>query len=236
MIISILSGKGGTGKTTLTASIAVTLAEKGSKVAAVDVDAGLGNLCLNLGVLEKTVFCLDDYFNGTELDKILIPYSENLMLLPASNKIKYYSEPNYDRLFNELSESFEYILIDCPAGIGNTVLNAAKCSDMVIIVTNTDISAVKDAEIKSTAINEFTDNVFLVVNRVSKKLINSGSSGNIDDIMDTLATRLIGYVFEDNQIIISGNKSIPAVKSKRFKQKPNIEKIASRICDLRREI
>ncbi len=216
-VIVITSGKGGVGKTTTTANIGTALALEGKKVVLVDADIGLRNLDIVLGLENRIVYDLVDVVEKTcRLKQALVRDKrfEGLYLLPAAqtrdkNAV---SPEQMQQLCEELKQEFDYVLIDCPAGIEQGFKNAVAGADKAIIVTVPEVSAVRDADriIGLLASSELPDPK-LVINRVRTDMVKRGDMINIDDTLDILGIDLIGVVPDDEKIIVSSNRGEPVV-------------------------
>lgn len=220
-VIVITSGKGGVGKTTTTANIGVGLASMGNKVVLIDTDIGLRNLDVVMGLENRIVYDLVDVVRGEcRLKQALIKDKkyEGLCLLPAAqtkdkNAV---TQEQMLKLCNDLKEEFDYVLVDCPAGIEQGFKNAIAGADKAIVVTTPEISAVRDADriIGLLEANEIL-NPKLLINRIKIDMVKKGDMMNIDDIIDILAIELLGVVPDDENIIISTNRGEPAVKDEK---------------------
>ncbi len=211
----VTSGKGGVGKSTTTANLGVGLAKNGNTVVLMDADIGLRNLDVILGLENRIVYNSMDVMEGTcKLKQALIKDKrfDNLYLLPASqtNDKMDVSESMMKKLVEELKKKFDYVLIDCPAGIEQGFKNAIVGADKALIVTTPEVSAIRDADrvIGILAANEMTD-IKLVINRVKIKLIKEGNMLHMDDITDILGLDVVGVVPDDEAIVISTNKGEP---------------------------
>ncbi len=213
--IVVTSGKGGVGKTTTTANIGAGLAVLGHKVALVDADIGLRNLDLFMGLENRVVYHLVDVIEGRASWKKAIirdKRMENLVLLPSAQaRDKDSVTPRQmKQLINELKEEFDFVLLDCPAGIEGGFKNAVAGADQAIVVVNPEISSVRDADrviglLEAEEIKE----IGLVVNRLKPNMVKRGEMLAIKDIVDLLAVNLLGIVPEDEGIVISSNKGEP---------------------------
>lgn len=216
-VIVITSGKGGVGKTTTTANIGTGLALSGKKVVLIDTDIGLRNLDVVMGLENRIVYDLVDVVEGfCRVKQALIKDKryEGLYLLPAAQtRDKTAVNPQQMmKLCDELKQEFDYIIIDCPAGIEQGFKNAIAGADRAIVVTTPEVSAVRDADriIGLLEANELR-NPKLLVNRVRMDMVKRGDMMTIDDIIDILAIGLIGVVPDDEKIIVSTNRGEPAV-------------------------
>ncbi|MCL1976379.1 MAG: septum site-determining protein MinD [Firmicutes bacterium] len=216
-VLVITSGKGGVGKTTITANIGTGLAMLGKKVVMVDTDIGLRNLDVVLGLENRIVYDLVDAVRGNcRLKQSLIKDKryENMFLLPAAQtKDKTaVSEEQMKELCARLKEEFDYVLIDCPAGIEHGFKNAIAGADEAIVVTTPEVSAVRDADrivglLEAAGLRQPK----LIVNRIRSAMIKTGDMMSVDDILEILAIELLGIVPEDDIIIISTNRGEPTV-------------------------
>ncbi len=215
-VIVITSGKGGVGKTTTTANIGSSLAMMDKKVVVIDADIGLRNLDVVLGLENRIVYDIVDVVDGVcRLKQALIRDKrfEGLYLLPAAQtKEKTAVSPQQmQKLCNDLKEMFDYVLIDCPAGIEQGFKNAIAGADRGIVVTTPEISAVRDAD-RIIGLLEAAElrSPQLIVNRIRMDMVKRGDMMNIEDMTDILAIDLIGIVPDDEYIVISTNKGEPA--------------------------
>ena len=214
-VILICSGKGGVGKTTLTANLGISLASKGSPTAVLDADFGLRNLDLLLGLENRIVYTAQEVLEETcRLDQALVKHKQepNLSLLPAGNPrmLDWLKPEDMVKIVDMLSKQFEYVLIDCPAGVEDGFRNAVAASKEAIIVTNPEVSAVRDADRVIGLLNTHgIKPVQLVLNRVRPKMMESQEMLSIEDVTDILALPLLGLVLEDEQVIVSTNRGEP---------------------------
>lgn len=214
-VIVITSGKGGVGKTTTVANIGTGLAMLGKKVVVVDTDIGLRNLDVVLGLENRIVYNLVDVINGScRLRQALIKDKRHpeLCLLPsAQTKDKSAVSPEQMiKLTDDLREQFDYILLDCPAGIEQGFKNAIAGADRAIVVTTPEVSAIRDADriIGLLESNEIK-RIELLVNRLRMDMIRRGDMMSVDDVVEILAANLIGAVPDDEGVVISTNQGEP---------------------------
>jgi septum site-determining protein MinD len=217
-VIVITSGKGGVGKTTTSANLGTGLAMKGKKVAMIDADIGLRNLDVIMGLENRIVYDLIDVVEGNcRLKQALIKDKkyESLYLLPAAQtRDKDAVNPEQmQKLCESLKEEgFDYIIIDCPAGIEQGFKNAIAGADRAIVVTTPEVSAVRDADriIGMLEANEL-NNPKLILNRIRVDMVNRGDMLSLEDVTDILAIDIIGIVPDDESIVVSSNRGEPAV-------------------------
>ena len=234
-VIVITSGKGGVGKTTTTANLGSSLAEAGKKVVLVDTDIGLRNLDVVMGLENRIVYDIVDVVEEKcKLRQALIKDKrfEELFLLPAAQTRDKtaINEEQMKELTKKLKEDFDYILIDCPAGIEQGFKNAIAGADRAIVVTTAEISAIRDADriiglLESSEIR----NPELIVNRLRPNMVKKGEMMEVDDIVDLLSVDLIGVVPDDEYIITKTNKGEPVIKNKKAPSGKAYIEIARRI-------
>jgi septum site-determining protein MinD len=206
--IVITSGKGGVGKTTTTANIGTALAQLGKKVCLVDTDIGLRNLDLVMGLENRIICDLVDVIEGTcKLNQALIKdkrFEDLLYLLPAAQtKDKTAVTPEQMvTLVDQLKADFDYVLIDCPAGIEHGFRNAVAGASKAIVVTTPEISSIRDADrVIGLLEKEEMEALYLVVNRVRQHLVKTNDALDVDDVVSMLSVDPIGYVPDDDEVI-----------------------------------
>ena len=211
-VIVITSGKGGVGKTTTTANVGTGLAALGKKVVMIDTDIGLRNLDVVLGLENRIVYNLVDVVEGhCRIKQALIRDKkyEDLYLLPsAQTRDKTSVSPEQMReLTNQLRDEFDFILLDCPAGIEQGFKNAIAGADRALVVTTPEVSAIRDADriIGLLEANEL-HKTELIVNRLRMDMVKRGDMMNVNDVCEILAIPLIGAVPDDEQVVISTNQ------------------------------
>jgi len=214
-VIVVTSGKGGVGKTTTTANLGVSLSRNGYSVVMIDTDIGLRNLDVVMGLENRIVYNLVDVVTGMcRLKQALIKDKryKNLYLLPSAqskDETSVYPE-QIKKLTDELSKEYDYILIDCPAGIGHGFKNAIAGADSAIIVTTPEISSLRDADrIKGILENEGIINKKLIINRIRPDMIKKRKMMSPEDIVDILEIELLGLIYDDESVIISSDKGEP---------------------------
>ena len=214
-VIVITSGKGGVGKTTTAANIGIGLAQLGKKVVMVDTDIGLRNLDVVLGLENRIVYNLVDVVEGNcRMKQALIRDKryEQLYLLPsAQTRDKTSVTPEQmKKLCDELKQSFDFVLLDCPAGIEQGFANAVAGANKAIVVTTPEVSAIRDAD-RIIGLLEAQDlrDISLVINRIRPDMVKRGEMMSVDDVTEILAVDLIGTILDDEQIVVAANQGEP---------------------------
>lgn len=213
--IVITSGKGGTGKTSLTGGVGSCLAALGHQVLCIDMDIGLRNLDLNLGLSDRALMDFTDVLCGRcSLERAAVPHPviEGLSLITAPVTLP--QEPLQEYAMRDLvrqaKQKYDYILMDSPAGLGIGFRLACCAADRAVVVSTTDASALRDAQRTVSVLRGRLPQLHLVVNRVQPKILRRLHT-TIDDAMDTAGLPLLGIVPEDPQVILSGNRGEPLI-------------------------
>lgn len=216
-VIVITSGKGGVGKTTSTANIGVGLAYMGHRVLLIDTDLGLRNLDVVMGLENKIKFNLVDIIEGRCRAKqamIRDMHYPNLTLIAAS-QVKDKSSVNpfqMKKLIYQLKKDYEYVLLDCPAGIESGFKNAVAAADRAFIVTTPEVSAIRDADRVQRLLESMgIDDISLILNQIRYDMIRKGDMLAVDDVIDILGLKLLGNVPDDASVIIATNHGEPVV-------------------------
>lgn len=216
-IVTITSGKGGVGKTTATANIGVALAQLGKRVVLIDADIGLRNLDVVMGLENRIVYNLVDVAEGRcKLRQAMIKHKllPDLHLIPASQTRdkSAVSQSDMIQVSDWLRPEVDYVLIDSPAGIERGFRNAIAPADEVLIVTNPEVSAVRDAD-RIIGLLEAAGKGpgRLVLNRIRQDMVRKGEMLSADDVTDILAIKMIGIVPEDQYVVPASNKGVPVV-------------------------
>lgn len=218
-VIVVTSGKGGVGKTTTSANIGTGLAVLGKKVVLIDTDIGLRNLDVVMGLENRIVYNLVDVVEGNcRIKQALIKDKRfpGLHLIPsAQTRDKNAVNPEQmKKLTEQLKEQFDYIILDCPAGIEQGFKNAIAGADRAIVVTTPEVSAIRDADRIIGLLNAYDmGKIDLVINRLRPDMIKRGDMMSIDDVVDILSINLIGAIYDDENIVISTNHGEPLVCS-----------------------
>jgi septum site-determining protein MinD len=214
-VVTVTSGKGGVGKTTTSANLGVALARLGKRVVLIDADIGLRNLDIVLGLENRIVYDLVDIVEGrAKLRQAMIKHKSlpELYLVPAAQTRDKTAVSPQDmvQLCNQLRPEFDFVLIDCPAGIERGFRNAVAPADEVLIVTNPEVSAVRDADrIIGLLEAERKGPGRLILNRVKAEMIRKGEMLSPDDVTDILGIKIIGIVPEDEYVVPSSNSGVP---------------------------
>lgn len=214
-VIVITSGKGGVGKTTTTANIGTGLAQLEKKVILIDTDIGLRNLDVVMGLENRIVYNLVDVIEGNcRLKQAIIRDRRypNLYLIPsAQTKDKTAVNPEQMKKLTEtLKEEFDYILLDCPAGIEQGFLNAIAGATRAIVVTTPEVSAIRDADrVIGLLESAEMENIQLIINRIRIDMVRRGDMMSMEDVKEILAVELLGIVPDDEEIVISTNRGEP---------------------------
>lgn len=233
--IVVTSGKGGVGKTTTSANVGTALALMGKKVCMIDTDIGLRNLDVVMGLENRIIYDLIDVAEGRcRLNQALVKdkrFDELYMLPAAQTKDKNDISPDQVRkIVEELKPDFDYVIIDCPAGIEQGFRNAIAGADHAIVVTTPENAAVRDADrviglLEKTNISQPK----LVINRIRPNLLKSGDMLEVDDIIQVLAIDLIGIVPDDEDVIKAANQGEPTVMNPNSRAAMAYRNVARRI-------
>ncbi len=216
-IIVVTSGKGGVGKTTVTANLGMAIAQLGKKVVLIDADFGLRNLDLLLGLENRVVYTAMDALAGDcRLEQALVKdkRQEGLTLLPAAqNRTKESISPRQMRmLVSALAKHYDYILVDSPAGIEMGFRNAIAAVNEALIVTTPEVAAVRDADRVVGLLEAYgIKKINLIINRIKPAMVAQQQMMSVEDVMEILAVKLIGIIPDDEQVIIASNKGEPLI-------------------------
>lgn len=214
-VLVVTSGKGGVGKTTTTANVGYGLAMLGFSVLLIDTDIGLRNLDVVMGLENRIVYNLVDVIDGNCRAKQAIIKDKtfpHLYLLPAAQtKDKTAVSPEQmKKLIEQLKLDYDYILIDCPAGIEHGFKNAIAAAERAIVVTTPEVSAIRDADriIGILDANEMP-RIDLIINKIRQDMIRRGNMMSVDDVVDILSVNLIGTIMDDEEVVVCTNKGEP---------------------------
>lgn len=234
-VVTISSGKGGVGKTTAVANLAVALAADGAKVVCIDGDIGLRNLDVVMGLENRIVYDIVDVIEGRcRLRQAMIRDKRlpELHLIPAAQTRDKSSVSPSDmvRLCNDLRKEADWILIDSPAGIERGFKNSIAAADRVIVVTNPEVSAVRDADrVIGILEAEEKGTPSLIINRLNPALVKQHDMLSADDVLDLLAIKLIGIVPEDENVIVGTNRGNPVALDPKSRAGQAFRNIARRM-------
>jgi septum site-determining protein MinD len=234
-VLTVTSGKGGVGKTTATANIGVALAALGRKVVCIDSDIGLRNLDVVLGLENRIVYDLVDVVEGrARLRQAMIKDKRlpELYLIPAAQtRDKTAISPSdMVKICDELRPEMDFILIDSPAGIERGFRNAIAATDTALIVTNPEVSAVRDADrIIGLLEAEEKGPGKLIINRIKPELVERGDMLDTPDVLEILAVDLIGLIPEDEAVLIATNRGSPAALEPKSRAGQAFRDIAKRL-------
>jgi len=234
-VVTISSGKGGVGKTTAVANLAVALAADGRKVVCIDGDIGLRNLDVVMGLENRIVYDIVDIIEGRcRLRQAMIrdKHHPDLYLIPAAQTRdkSAVSPSDMARLCNELRPDFDFVLIDSPAGIERGFRNAIAAADRVLVVTNPEVSAVRDADrVVGILEAEEKGTPALILNRLNLALVKNNDMLSADDVLDLLGIQLIGIVPEDEAVIVNTNRGTSVVNEPKSRAGQAFRNIARRL-------
>lgn len=241
-VITVTSGKGGVGKSTLSANLAVGLAQAGKKVVAVDFDIGLRNLDMILGLENRIVYDVVDVMEGRcNLSQALIndKKAKNLYFLPASQTSdkNILEREKVASLLEDLKKEFDIIIIDSPAGIESGFEHSIFMADRALIVSTPDVSAVRDADRVIGIIDAKSDKAkageevqkHVVINRIKQDMVDKGQMLSVEDVLSILALPLIGIVPDDQNIITSTNEGEPIYYNEKSPASQAYKNIAQRV-------
>jgi len=249
IVAAVISGKGGVGKTTATANVGLGIAINGKKCIVVDFDIGQRNLDMILGLENRVVYDLVQVMDGEASVKQAVIKSKvnnNLHFLAASQtKDKsILSSKKVEKLIDELRETYEYVILDAPAGIESGFEHTIEFADTAIVVVNPEVSSIRDADraigildAKSQKVKEGEDiTKFLIINRISAEMVKNGEMLRSDDILDILNIKLLGKVPEDKGVIDASNQGKPVILDKKSMAGQAYTRIAGRICGQKIEV
>lgn len=216
VVIAVTSGKGGTGKTSLVGAVGSCLAALGHPTLCIDMDVGLRNLDLSLGLGDRALMDFTDVVQGRcTLEKAAVehPLIPGLYVLTAPYTLPAsLAQTDIRPLLRDARRRFDYVLLDAPAGLGEGFQLAVCNCDRAIVVSTTDASALRDAQRTVTELTRWTDKIHLVVNRVQPRLLWKLHT-TIDDAMDAAGLPLLGVVPEDSKVMLSANRGVPLILS-----------------------
>jgi septum site-determining protein MinD len=243
IVIAVISGKGGVGKTTATANLGLGIAMNGEKVVLVDFDIGQRNLDMILGLENRVVYDMVQVMDGEATIKqalIKSKVSDNLRFLAASQtKDKTVLESTkVESLLTKLKEEFDYVILDAPAGIESGYEHTIEFADAAIIVVNPEVSSIRDADraigildSKSQKVKDGEEVVkYLIINRIVASMVESGEMLNSEDILEILNINLLGKIPEDRGVIDASNQGKPIILNDKSLAGQAYGRISKRIC------
>ncbi len=237
-VILVSSGKGGTGKTMFSVNLGAVLAQRGKRVMLIDLDMGLRNMDIYLGMENKVVYNIMDVVSGIcRIKKAMIKVDgfETLYFMAASPRRddRDITPLHMEVLCSKLRRYFDYIIIDCPAGIGDMLDVALSSADQVVIVTEPEAASLRDADVTERYIREngVTNTVF-IINKVRVELMKAGFVPDLATILNMFKNPVAGMIQDDDNIHISTNKGIPIVCKKGTYIEKNFQDIADKITGL----
>lgn len=233
--IVVTSGKGGVGKTTTVANLGTTLAKKKYSVVMLDADIGLRNLDVVMGLENRIVYNLVDVIEGNcrkEQAMIRDRKLSNLFIIPAAQtREKTAVTPDQmKKLCEDLAAEFDFVIIDCPAGIEQGFRNAVAGAQMALVVTTPEVSAIRDADrVIGLLEASMLRSIHLVINRLNVKMVKKGDMMSTEDILSLLSVPLLGVVPESEEVVVSTNRGVPLVHERGSKAGAAFRRIAARL-------
>ncbi|MBR6472628.1 MAG: septum site-determining protein MinD [Firmicutes bacterium] len=233
--VVVCSGKGGTGKTMFVSNIGAMLAKRGHKVCVLDMDTGLRNLDLYLGLENNVVYDVADVLSGVcRIKQALVKHKSfpGLYFMAASPKPDEgeFTPLHLKVLCDKLNMKFDYVIVDCPAGLDDGLAIATGGADQVIMVITPEYSSVRDAEaVTSNLVEQKMNKIHYILNKVNVDLVREGYELSLEDLPEVIRRRLIGIIKDDRDIHISTNLGMPAVFQPDTYIYNNFYKIAGRI-------
>ena len=242
IVITVTSGKGGVGKSTTLANLAVGMADEGKKVVAVDFDIGLRNLDMLLGLENRIVYNVVDVMEGKcNLSQALIndKHSKSLYFLPASQTCdkNILDKVKVKALIETLKKEFDVILLDSPAGIEGGFEHAIAFADRALVISTPDVSSVRDADRVIGIIDAKSEKAqrgeevekHVIINRIKPELVERGDMLNVEDVLNILALPLIGVVPDCEKVISSTNMGEPIIRDLKAQSGEAYRRISKRI-------
>ena len=238
-IIAVVSGKGGVGKTTTTANISTALAMMGKKVLMIDGDIGLRNLDLVLGMQNSITYDFNDILNNRCTEEQAIVQDDKypgLHLLPApqNSSIDDIDKSKFDDLIDKLSPYYDFIFIDCPAGIHDGFMLMSSKATKALIIATPELISVRDADMTISKLEDLQfEEIYLIINKVRVEMVKSGEMMSIDDIINIIAVPLIGAILDEKDVIHSNNIGKPIILKSRSRAGMAYGNIAKRLLGIK---
>lgn len=236
-VILVTSGKGGTGKTMFTVNIGTLLAQRGYKTVLIDMDMGLRNMDIYMGLENNVVYNIMDVLSGVcRVRKALIKdrrFNDLYMMAATSGADDRDITPLHMQILCEkLRDSFDYIIIDSPAGMSEGFINAAVAVDKAVVVTEPEVASIRDADTIDNCLEEIgIEKRFFVVNKVRASLMASGTLPDLSSISDILKPKLLGVIQDDDNIFASTNTGVPIVLKEGTYINSNFNRILDRLIE-----
>lgn len=236
-VILVTSGKGGTGKTMFTVNIGTLLAQRGYKTVLIDMDMGLRNMDIYMGLENNVVYNIMDVLSGVcRVRKALIKdrrFNDLYMMAATSGADDRDITPLHMQILCEkLRDSFDYIIIDSPAGMSEGFINAAVAVDKAVVVTEPEVASIRDADTIDNCLEEIgIEKRFFVVNKVRASLMASGTLPDLSSISDILKPKLLGVIQDDDNIFASTNTGVPIVLKDGTYINSNFNRILDRLIE-----
>ena len=234
-IITVISGKGGTGKSVISVNIAFSIATRGNRTCLIDMNPGFRTLDLYMGAEQKSIFDINDVLSGVcNIDDALVRmgYSETLFLMPAyqGDKCEVLIDNSFQELISKLSEKFDYIIMDCGPGMDEVTKLCIDNTDAAVFVITPDYISLRDADrIEDTIIRQGIMNRGYILNRVDSEYIDTGCAPSPDEITDMMRCDMLGIVSEDANIRASTNAGLPIALKRDSYISHNFDRITERI-------
>ncbi len=234
-IIAIASGKGGVGKTTVAANLSAALAQTGKKVLVIDTDIGLRNLDIVLGVQSVIVYDVTDVYDGKiDLEDACYHFDSygELYFLPASQTIdkEDLNEEKFYDMVRKAKDRYDFVVLDCPAGIETGLKNAIRSADVTITVVTPDFASIRDADRMLLIAEQFgVKENYVIINKFNKKLVRKGMMPNVDEILTRLGTPLLGIWAQEDSMIQFQNRGELVLSDSRKKCVKEIKNTARRL-------
>lgn len=237
-VIGAVSGKGGVGKTTFITNLAATLAERGLKIIMVDMNMGLRNLDIYMGLENRTVFDVADVLTGVcSLKKALVKdkrFQELYLLSGVYNKEKFVSaDEDVEKFYKKLKQEFDYVLVDGPSGINKDIETITRGMDIAVIIATPEYVALRDADmIDRILYDSGVENRVYLVNKMSRSLLKTGMLPTFEEMNTIMKVPLLGIIQYDNRVMLASNSGTPAVMQEDSPLNSNYRNIVNRLLNI----